>query len=69
MFDLKKTVEKMVRGAIAGGIAVSSAFLAKHIGLELTAEQQAALIAATLGLLSGITNFLKHTNPNAFGWL
>ena len=60
MFDIKKTLEKALRGAIAGGIAVSSSFLAKHVGLELTTEQQAVLIAFVFGLISAATNFAKH---------
>jgi hypothetical protein len=68
-FDIKKTIEKAVRGAVAGLVAVVSSFLIKNVGLELTPEQQGALIAFLFGLISALTNILKHKFPKVFGWL
>lgn len=70
MFDIKKTLDKVIRGAVASGIAVVASFLAKSIpGFELTIEQQGALIALVFGLIAGLTNILKHKFPKIFGWL
>lgn len=69
MFDIKKTFEKAIRGAIAGAIVVVSSFLAKNVGFELTAEQQGALVAFLFGLVCALTNALKHKFPKQFGWL
>ena len=69
MFDLKKTFEKVVRGAVASAVAVACTFLAKHVGLDLTPEQQLTLVAFLTGAIAGLTNFLKHRLPNIFGWL
>ena len=69
MFDIKKTFEKVVRGAVASAVAVACTFLAKNVGLELTPDQQLALVAFLTGLIAGLTNFLKHRLPNIFGWM
>jgi len=70
MFDIKKTLDKVLRGVIAGGVSVASAFIAKHIaGFELSPEQQGALVAGAFGVISGLTNLLKHKFPKFFFWL
>lgn len=69
MFDIKKVIEKGIRGVVAGGIAVLASFLAKNAGVELTPEQQGSLIAVVFGLIAALTNILKHKMPRIFGWL
>ncbi len=68
-FSLMKVVEKGLRGIIAGGVAVLSSFLAKNAGVELTPDQQLALVAVIFGLIASLTNLLKHSFPKIFGWL
>ena len=69
MFDIKKTLDKVLRGAISSGVAIAGSFLARNLGLELTPEQQLGLVAGLMGLLAGLTNFLKHQFPKVFFWL
>lgn len=69
MFDIKKTLDKVIRGSIAGGVSIGATFLAKNLGLELTSEQQLAAVAGVFGLVAGLTNILKHKFPKIFGWL
>lgn len=68
-FSLMKTAEKVVRGIIAGGVAIAASFLAKSLGVEITPDQQLALVAVLFGILAGLTNLLKHKFPKIFGWL
>ena len=72
MFDIKKTLEKFVRGLISGAIVGLIAFGAKHgitIGSEAVDGLTIGLTAVALGLLAGLTNFLKWKFPKFFGWL
>ena len=55
--------------AIAGGIAMTSGFLAKKIGFELTPDQQGTLVVLSFGLVASLSNFLKHKFPKVFGWM
>lgn len=68
-FSLLKTAEKAVRGLIAGGVAVLASFLAKNAGVEITPEQQLAIVAVAFGLIAALTNFLKFKFPKVFFWL
>lgn len=68
-FSIQKTLEKGIRGIIAGAVAVLASFLAKNAGIEITPEQQLALVAVVFGLIAALTNFLKHKFPKIFGWL
>jgi hypothetical protein len=68
-FSLLKTGEKVVRGIIAGGVAIACSALAKYLEVDITADQQLVLVAVLFGVLAGITNFLKHKFPKIFGWL
>ena len=68
-FSLMKVGEKVVRGVIAGGVAIATSFLAKQLGVEITPDQQLALVAVIFGVLAGLTNLLKHSMPKVFGWL
>lgn len=68
-FSLLKVGEKFVRGVISGGIAVAASFLAKTLGVEITPEQQLALVAVIFGIIAGLCNVLKHKFPKIFGWL
>ena len=72
MFDIKKTIEKAVRGVIAGGIVAVVAFFAKSgitVGDEAISGLTVGLTAISLGLLAGLTNWLKWKFPKLFGWL
>lgn len=68
-FDIKKMLSKAVKGAISGAVGALSALLAKKLGLELTADQQIALIGSVTGLVLGLANTLKVKFPKIFGWL
>jgi len=68
-FSILKTGEKILRGLIAGAVAVGASLLAKHLEVTITPEQQLAIVGVTFGVLAGVTNFLKHKFPNIFGWL
>lgn len=72
MFDIKKTLEKSIRGIIAGAIVGLIAFGAKHgINIDQSGIDglTIGLTALALGLLSGLTNYLKWKFPKLFGWL
>lgn len=68
-FSLLKTLEKTIRGIIAGGVAIGATFLAKTLGVDITADQQLVLVGIVFGVLAGLTNLLKHKFPKIFGWL
>jgi len=68
-FSLIKVGEKVIRGIIAGGVAVAASFLAKSLGVEMTPDQQLAIVGVAFGILAGLTNLLKHKMPKIFGWL
>lgn len=68
-FSVMKMLEKTLRGVIAGGVSIGATFLAEKMGLVLTPEQQLICVAGAFGVISGATNFLKHTYPKIFGWL
>lgn len=72
MFDIKKTLEKAVRGAISGAIVALAALFAKN-GATLDPSAidglTVGLTAIALGLLAGLTNWLKWKFPKIFSWL
>ena len=68
-FSIIKVGEKVIRGVIAGGISVAASFLAKSLGVEITPDQQLALVAVIFGVIAGLCNLLKHKFPKIFGWL
>ena len=68
-FSIMKMIEKGIRGAVAGAIATGCAWLATKGIVDITPEQQLAVIGIIFGLLSSLTNFLKHKFPKIFGWL
>lgn len=66
---VRKFAEKYIKGSLKTAIGVGVVWLAKNVGLELTNEQQAALLVAATGFVFGVTNQLKHKFPKAFGWI
>lgn len=72
MFDIKKTLEKGLRGAISGAIIAVVALFAKNgvsVGEEAISGLTVGLTGLALALLAMLTNFLKHRWPRFFGWL
>ena len=65
----KKNGEKWIKGAAVGIVAAGSPLIAKHLGLELTPEQNAALAVAITSALLGVANMLKHAFPQQLSWL
>jgi hypothetical protein len=68
-FSLIKAGEKVIRGVVAGGISVLATLAMKHLGLEITADQQLVLVTVVFGVIAGLCNLLKHTLPKIFWWL
>lgn len=68
-FSLQKNLKKWVQGAGTAIVALAVPQVAKYTGVELTAEQQAALSVATASAIVGITNFLKVKFPALKEWL
>lgn len=69
MFSVSIMIQKALKGVATALCGVLSTVLAKHLGVDLTPEQQAGMIAAVVGLLVGLTNYLKKKFPKQFGWL
>lgn len=68
-FSLKKNLKKWIQGGGTAIVALAVPQLAKYTGVELTAEQQAALTVATASAIVGLTNFLKIKFPGLAEWL
>ena len=68
-FSIKKNFGKWIKGAVTGLVAVSTPYLAKYVGLELTEDQKTQVIIASASAIAGVTNILKIKFPSIFGWL
>lgn len=62
-----KNKEKWVKGAATAAVAYGANYAAAKFGIQLTPEQQLALVATIGGAIVGITNGLKTKFPNGIG--
>lgn len=59
-FSIKKNLAKWLAGAGTAAVSVASPYIAKHLGVELTPEQQQAMAVTVGALIVGATNFMKQ---------
>ena len=62
-FSIKKNISKWIKGGATALVAAGVPLIAKHTGVELSQEQQAALTVAIGSAIVGVANLVKTKFP------
>ena len=67
--SISQALQKGIKAAGTAAAAYGATLLAKHLGIQMTPEQELLVAGVVTGLLTSLRNLLKQKFPAQLGWL